>query len=58
LRITLNKTGDNNMENFLENQGLSEGIIETIKWWMPYFGIAGVMLLVIVITMFIHRRNS
>ncbi|MED4046805.1 hypothetical protein P4640_27805 [Priestia aryabhattai] len=46
------------MENFLENQGLSEGIIETIKWWLPYFGIAGVMLLVIVITMFIHRRNS
>ncbi|MEI2342134.1 hypothetical protein V8V54_24910 [Priestia megaterium] len=46
------------MEKFLETQGLSEVIIGTIKWWLPYLGIAGVMLLVIVITIFIHRRNS
>lgn len=46
------------MEKFLEKQGLFEGIIETIKWWLPYLGIAGVMLLVIAITMLIHRRNS
>ncbi|MEB2294587.1 hypothetical protein [Priestia megaterium] len=46
------------MEKFLENQGLSEGIIETIKWWLPYLGIAMVILLVFVITMLIRRHNS
>lgn len=46
------------MEKFLEKQGLSEGIIETIKWWLPYLGIAGVILLIIVITIIIRRRVS
>lgn len=46
------------MEKFLENQGLSEGIIETIKWWLPYLGIAMVILLIFVITMLIRRHNS
>ncbi|MGG0337186.1 hypothetical protein [Priestia aryabhattai] len=46
------------MEKFLENQGLSEGIIETIKWWLPYLGFATAILAVIVITMIVRRRKS
>lgn len=42
------------MSNLLANIELSEGIIETINWWLPYL----IIILIIVIILVIVKRKK
>ncbi|MGH4126081.1 MAG: hypothetical protein ACREV6_24510 [Clostridium sp.] len=47
------------MEKFLSNLGVSEGIIQTIKWWSPLLGgIALIVAIIIVVMIIKHRKNK
>lgn len=44
------------MKDFLMEQGLSEGVVETIKWWIPYLGFLVGAIAVVIIISFIRKK--
>lgn len=47
------------MGNFLLNLGVSEGIIQTIKWWSPALGgIVAIIAIVIVVRIIERKKNK
>ena len=47
------------MGNFLLNLGVSEGIIQTIKWWSPVIGgIVAIIAIVIVVRIIESKKNK
>jgi len=46
------------MNEFLTKLGLSEGIIETIKWWLPYIGYLTIFILIVVIAKSLIKKKK
>jgi len=44
------------MKDFLMEQGLSEGVVETIKWWIPYLGFFVGAIAIVIIISFIRKK--
>lgn len=45
------------MTEFLMGFGLSEGIIETIKWWIPYLSFIMIIIIVTILFKVIRKRK-
>lgn len=44
------------MKDFLMEQGLSEGVVETIKWWIPYLSFFVGVIAVFIIISYIRKK--
>lgn len=46
------------MTEFLMGFGLSEGIVETIKWWIPYLSFIMIIIIVTILFKVIRKKNA
>lgn len=46
------------MKDFLMKLGLSEGIAETILWWLPCLEVFAVIIAVVIIVKVIKKRRN
>lgn len=45
------------MTEFIMGFGLSEGIVETIKWWIPYLSFIMIIIIVTILFKVIRKKK-
>lgn len=46
------------MKLLLPSLGLSQGIIETIKWWLPYIGVLLAAIIIVLIINTLRKKRK
>lgn len=46
------------MTEFLTSMGLSKGIVETIKWWIPYLSFIMIIIILTVLIRVIRKKKK